>query len=118
MNKVRFADDADNEAVDLVRSQQECERADSAVRALRDVKRRVIEFFNAVDHVTFPSMESAPAWAGNPLAYVLDGEVPERTEPDPADTAAAEEALVEDAEPVTADGADEAVTPVEDQSTA
>lgn len=76
MSKVRFADDiedtpARNEA------KAECARADNAVRQLRLLENRVRGFFGAVDHVVFASVETAPEWAEQPLAYVLDGWVPE-----------------------------------------
>lgn len=79
-DKVRIGE-GDTRASDR-KAELEEQRANKAVRALGDVRRRIRTFYKEVHFVSFEDADGAPAWAEKWLDYLLDGTVPE---PEPAE---------------------------------
>jgi len=94
MNKTRFADVKDTAADDKAKA--ESQRADIQATRVREMQKRIKDFFARVQYVTFASEESAPPWANNWRDYLLTGSVPTLPAPVILDAPKVELNLVEE----------------------
>ena len=79
-DKVRIGEHDDTAAE--IKAANEAQRADTAVRELSAMRRRVHQFYQAVHFVAFEDPDATPSWAPEWFDYLLDGAVPEPVDPD------------------------------------
>ena len=76
MGKVRFGESDSLIAEVQQTAAREKAQGDEAVRKHTRIQRRIRAFYEAVEYISFPSVEEAPIWAANWLDWLLDGTVP------------------------------------------